>query len=108
MTKYYMAPIYIVDALKDIDPKNLTSISQVYKARSTHNTNKRGSLTKMQHLLGLIHKDKYMYWTRNKDFSNGIADIFWPQPDSMKLLNMFYLEFIFYCTYKTSRYFLYQ
>lgn len=31
-----------------------------YKTRSTYKTSKRGPSTKMKHLLGLIHDEKYM------------------------------------------------
>lgn len=41
MTKYNMASKYKVTIFKDIDPKNLTSVTHVYKAMSTHNANKR-------------------------------------------------------------------
>lgn len=100
MTKYHMAPQYIVPALKDKDPRNLTSVTQVYKTRATYNMSKRGSLTEMQMLLSLVCKKKYMCLTRNM---NVVADIFWTHPDSMKLLNMFHLVLIFYCTYKKNR-----
>ncbi|XP_050897839.1 uncharacterized protein LOC127104715 [Lathyrus oleraceus] len=103
MTKYNMAPRYIVAALKDRYPENLMGVTKIYKARSTYNVRKRGLLDEMQHLLSLIHEDKYMYWTRNMDFSNVIADIFWTHPDSVKLLNVFHPVLIFYCTYKTNR-----
>lgn len=55
MTKYNMTPKYIVVALKDKDPENFTSVTQVYKARSTYNMRKRGSSTKMQMLLREVH-----------------------------------------------------
>lgn len=61
MTKYYMLSRYIVCTLKDGDHDNLTSIVQIYKETSTYHTSKRGSLTKMQHLLKLINGKKYMY-----------------------------------------------
>lgn len=47
MTKYNMTPRYTFVALKDRDLENLMSVTQVYKARSTYNTSKRGSLTEM-------------------------------------------------------------
>ncbi|XP_058726885.1 uncharacterized protein LOC131598283 [Vicia villosa] len=77
MTKYNMTPRYIASALKDKDPKNLTSITQVYKARATYRLCKRGALTEMEMLLSLIHKEKYMCWSRNKEDSDIVADIFW-------------------------------
>lgn len=42
-----MAPKYIIAALKDRDPENLTSATQVYNARYTYKTSKRGSLTEI-------------------------------------------------------------
>lgn len=41
MTKYNMVPRYIVASLKDKDPENLTSVTQVYKVRTRYNTSKR-------------------------------------------------------------------
>ncbi|XP_058764158.1 uncharacterized protein LOC131637576 [Vicia villosa] len=84
-----MAPRYIVSALKDKDPENLTSITQIYKARATYKLGKRGALTEVQMLFSLIHQEKYMCWSRNKENSDIVADIFWKHPDSVKLLNMF-------------------
>ncbi|XP_050908484.1 uncharacterized protein LOC127122139 [Lathyrus oleraceus] len=50
-TKYNMTPRYIVFALKDKDPGNLTSVTQVYKARATYNASKRVKLLNMFHLV---------------------------------------------------------
>lgn len=97
-----MAPSYIVYALKDKDLGNLISVTQVYKAKATYDASKRGSLTEMQMLLSLIHREKYMCWTKNMEESNVVVDIFWTHPGSVKLLNMFHLVLIFYCTYKTN------
>ncbi|XP_058755819.1 uncharacterized protein LOC131629037 [Vicia villosa] len=36
-----MAPKYIISALKDKDPENLTTITQVYRARATYRLSKR-------------------------------------------------------------------
>lgn len=103
MTKYNMAPRYVISALKDKDLGNLISVTQVYKVRATYNASKRGSSKEMKMLLSLIYREKYMYWTRNKEDSNVIADIFWAHPDLVKLLNMFHLVLTFYCTCKTNR-----
>ncbi|XP_058742340.1 protein FAR1-RELATED SEQUENCE 5-like [Vicia villosa] len=104
MTEYNMTPRYVVSALKDKDPKNLTSITQIYRARATYRLGKRGAMTEMQMLLSLIHQEKYMCWSRNKENSYIVADIFWTHPDSVKLLNMFPQVLIFDCTYKINRY----
>lgn len=103
MTQYNMTPRYILAALKDKYPENLTSVTQVYKAKTTYNTSKRGPLTEMQMLSSLIHKEKYTCWTRNRENSNVVADIFWTHLDSVKLLSIFHLMLILDCTYKTNR-----
>lgn len=81
MTKYNTTQRYIVVALKDKGPENLTSVTPVYKARATYNASKRDPLTKMKMPLSLIHKEKYMCCTRNREYLNVVADIFWTHPD---------------------------
>ncbi|XP_058725673.1 uncharacterized protein LOC131596966 [Vicia villosa] len=77
MTKYNMA-------LRYKDSKNLTNVTQMYKARATYITGKIGSLIEMEMLLILVYKEKYMCWTINRDKSDVVADIFWTHPDSVK------------------------
>ena len=72
-----MAPSYIDSALKGKNLENLTSTTQIYKARATYRMNKRGAMTEIQMLLGLVHQEKYLYWSRNKDSSDMVVDIFW-------------------------------
>ena len=103
MTKYNMALWYIIYALKDKHPENFTSITQIYKARATYKMNKRGAMTEMKMLLGLVHQEKYLYWSRNKDNSDMEVDIFWTHADYVKLLDMFPMVLIFDCTYETNR-----
>ncbi|XP_050888704.1 uncharacterized protein LOC127093845 [Lathyrus oleraceus] len=55
MTKYNMAPRYIVYALKDKDPENFTRITQVYKARDIYNVSKRVKLLNMFHLVLIFY-----------------------------------------------------
>lgn len=47
-----------------------------------------------------MHDEKYMCWTRNREKSNVIADIFLTHLDSVKLLNTFHLVLIFDRAYK--------
>ncbi|XP_058733798.1 uncharacterized protein LOC131605466 [Vicia villosa] len=51
MTKYNMTQRYIVAALKDKDSENLTSVTQVYKARATYYTSITVKLLNMFHLV---------------------------------------------------------
>lgn len=54
----------------------LRSTTQVYKARSTHQTTIKGPFTKMKHLLKLIHDVKFMCWTKNIKESDVITHAF--------------------------------
>ncbi|XP_058734907.1 protein FAR1-RELATED SEQUENCE 5-like [Vicia villosa] len=58
----------------------------------------------MQQLLKLVDESGYVYWTRKKDESEVVRDIFWAHPESVKLLNMFPIILIMDCTYKTNKY----
>lgn len=44
----------------------------------------------IQHLMSLIHDVEYFCWLRIKEESDVVGDTFWIQPDSVKLMNMFY------------------
>lgn len=80
----------------------------MYKENLTYQFTIRGTLIKMQYLLILIHDEKYMCWTRNKEDSGVVTDIFLTHSDSMRLLNVFHLVLIFDYTDKTNRYMLPQ
>ncbi|XP_058776182.1 uncharacterized protein LOC131650494 [Vicia villosa] len=58
----------------------------------------------MQQLLKLVEESGYVYWSRKKDESEVVRDIFWAHPESVKLLNMFPIVLIMDCTYKTNKY----
>lgn len=81
MTKYNITLRYIVTALKKKDPRNLTSVTQVYKARSTYNMSKKCPLMEIKMLLIRIYGEKYMCWTRNMNDSNVVTNIFWTHCD---------------------------
>ncbi|XP_073226861.1 protein FAR-RED IMPAIRED RESPONSE 1-like [Cicer arietinum] len=104
MTKYKLAPRFILNALKERNKANLTIPSQIYKARSTYRSSLRGPYTEMQHLLKLIQQENYVYWTRRRENSDVLRDIFWTHTDCIKLLNTFHFVLICDSTYKTNRY----
>ncbi|XP_027189060.2 uncharacterized protein [Cicer arietinum] len=104
MTKYKLAPRFILNALKVRNETNVTIPSQIYKARSTYRSSLRGPYTEMQHLLKLIQQENYVHWTRRRENSDILRDIFWTHPDCIKLLNTFHFVLICDSTYKTNRY----
>src|ERR1051325_2608986 len=58
----------------------------------------------MQHLFKLVEESDYVYWSRKKDDSEVVRDIFWAHPESVKLLNMFPVVLIMDSTYKINKY----
>ena len=64
----------------------------------------RGPRTEIQHLLKLIEDAGYVYWSRKRDGSDIVRDIFWAHPDSIKLLNIFPIVLVMDSTYKTNKY----
>ncbi|CAK8542244.1 unnamed protein product [Lathyrus sativus] len=66
--------------------------------------NIRGPRSEIQHLFKLIEEAGYVYWSRKRDDSEVIRDIFWARPDSVKLLNIFPIVLVMNNTYKTNKY----
>lgn len=58
----------------------------------------------MQNLFKLIEDVGYVYWSRRRDNSDVVRDIFCAHPDSIKLLNIFPIVLAMYNTYKTNKY----
>jgi len=57
----------------------------------------------MQHLMYLLECDMYIHWHVMND-EEVVCNIFWTQPDVVKLLNAFNIVFFIDNTYKTNRY----
>ena len=104
LSKRHVPPRHILLSLKERDPENVTRITQIYKHKSKIQKNIRGPRTEMQQLFKLIEESNYVYWSRKKDESEVVRDIFWAHPDSVKLLNMFPIVLIMDSTYKTNKY----
>ncbi|XP_058749864.1 uncharacterized protein LOC131622860 [Vicia villosa] len=89
LTKRHVPPRHILLSLQERDPENVTRITQIYKHKSKIQKDIRGPRTEMQQLLKLVEESGYVYWSRKKDESEVVRDIFWAHPESVKLLNMF-------------------
>ncbi|KAI5395777.1 hypothetical protein KIW84_062092 [Lathyrus oleraceus] len=104
LTKRHVPPRHILLSLQDRDPENVTRITQVYKHKSVIQKEIRGPRSEIQHLFKLIEDAGYVYWSRKKDDSEVVREIFWAHPDSVKLLNIFLIVLIMDSTYKTNKY----
>ncbi|XP_058760194.1 uncharacterized protein LOC131633498 [Vicia villosa] len=104
LTKRHVPPRHVLISLQEGDPKNVTRITQIYKHRSVIEVEIRGPRNEIQHFLKLIEGANYVYWSRKRDDSKVVRDIFWAHPDSIKLLNLFPSVLIMDATYKTNKY----
>ncbi|KAI5392117.1 hypothetical protein KIW84_076780 [Lathyrus oleraceus] len=82
LTKRHVPPRHILLSLQDRDPENVTRITQVYKHKSVIQKEIRGPRSEIQHLFKLIEDAGYVYWSRKKDDSKVVREIFWAHPDS--------------------------
>ncbi|KAJ1423146.1 MULE transposase domain [Sesbania bispinosa] len=97
-------PRSILLTLKDHNVHNVTTIKQVYNARTAFRKSERGPRTELQHLMNLMERDKYLYWHRRAKTSDVVRDIMWAHPDAVNLLNLFHIALIVDTTYKTNKY----
>ncbi|KAJ1393023.1 OTU domain [Sesbania bispinosa] len=104
MTKNMVKPQSILLTLKDHNVHNVTTIKQIYNARTAFRKSERGPRTELQHLMNLMEHDNYLYWHRRAETSDVVRDIMWAHPDAVKLLNLFHIVLIIDTTYKTNKY----
>ncbi|XP_058732665.1 protein FAR1-RELATED SEQUENCE 5-like [Vicia villosa] len=104
LTKRHVPPRHILISLQERDPENITRITQIYKHTSVIEAEIRGPRSEIQHLLKLIEEANYVYWSRKRDDLVVVRDIFWANPDSVKLLSLFPSVLIMDATYKTTKY----
>ncbi|XP_057425864.1 uncharacterized protein LOC130719248 [Lotus japonicus] len=104
MTSTWTPPRQILAALKENNPGNLTTITQVYSCNKWFKKEERGPLTEMQHLMKKLVEAKYVHFERQQADSSEIRDLFLAHPDAVRLFNTFSHVVIMDCTYKTNRY----
>ena len=102
LTKSMVKPRNILLTLKKYNANSYTTIKQIYNARNAYRSSIRDSNTEMQQLMKLLEQDQYIHWLRLKD-EGVVRDIFWSDPDAVKLSNAYNLVFLIDNTYKTNR-----
>ncbi|KAL5190439.1 hypothetical protein HKD37_04G009876 [Glycine soja] len=96
LTKSMVKPRNILLTLKKYNANSYTTIKQICNARNAYCSSIRDSNTEMQQLMKLLEQDQL------KD-EGVVRDIFWSDPDAVKLSNAYNLVFLIDNTYKTNR-----
>jgi len=104
MTKSQVKPANILLTLKENKEDNVTTIKQLYNARYTYKQSLIGCRTKLQQLMMLLERNKYIHWSRCVEDSDVVSELFWTHPNAIKLLNAFNIVLLMESTYKTNRY----
>ncbi|XP_057450902.1 uncharacterized protein LOC130742815 isoform X2 [Lotus japonicus] len=104
MHKAWVAPRHMLLVLKEQNPDNLTTITQVYTQCKSIRKAAQGPLTEMQLLMKKLGEANYVHFERQEDDSSVIIDVSWAHPDVVKLFNTFPHVVIMDCTYKTNKY----
>jgi hypothetical protein len=80
MTKSLAVPGNIPMNLKGKNKKSLTTIKQVYNARTRWRKRIRGDKTEMQYLISKLEEHKYVYFTRVNNEDTTLEDISFAYP----------------------------
>jgi len=89
MTKSLAVPRNILTDLKEKNKESLTTIKQVYTARTRWRKGIRGDKTEIQYLISKLEEHKYIYFTRENSEDTALKDMFFAHPESVNMLNTF-------------------
>jgi len=104
MTKSLVVPRNILTYLKQKNKESLTTIKQVYNARTRWHKGIRSDKTNMQYLISKLEKHKYVYFTRENSEETTLEDIFFSHPKLINTLNTFPTVLVMNSIYKTNFY----
>ncbi|XP_057432620.1 protein FAR1-RELATED SEQUENCE 5-like [Lotus japonicus] len=104
MNNNWVPPRHMLATLKENNPGNLSTITQVYNRIKKVKELDRGPLTEMQYLLKKLAEANYVHFERHEEDSGVIMELFWAHPNAIKLFNTFPHVVIMDCTYKTKKF----
>jgi len=104
LTKSKVLPRNILLNLKSKRQDCITNIKQVYNERQQIWKSNRGDKTVLQYLISKLEEHNYVYFSRMRNESTTIEDIFWAHPTFVKLFNNFPTVLVMDSTYKTNMY----
>jgi len=99
-----MIPQNILTNLKQNNKEIVTTIKQGYNVRTRWCKGQRGDMTELQYLISKSKEHQYVYYTRCNSEETTLQDIFFADPESIKLLNTFPTVLVMDYTYKTNTY----
>ncbi|XP_058778673.1 protein FAR1-RELATED SEQUENCE 3-like [Vicia villosa] len=104
LSKIKVAPRNIFMDLKQKKPDSVSNIKQVYNKRYNLKVMKMGPRSEMQHLLKLLGDNQYVSSFRTCEDKVTVRNIFWTNPESIKLFSTFLTVLIIDSMYKTNKY----
>lgn len=104
MSKTLARPGEMLQALKQRDPRNCSTLKTVYNARDRYKVAEKARRSQMQQLLSKLSERKNKEWHRSCYETEIVKDLLWAHPVSIDLLHAFPRVLLMDCTYKTNRY----
>ncbi|XP_057443874.1 uncharacterized protein LOC130736031 [Lotus japonicus] len=104
MNNNWVPPRHMLATLKENNPGNLSTITQVYNRIKKVKELDRGPLTEMQYFLKKLAEANYVLFERHEEDSGVIMELFWAHPNAIKLFNTLPHVVIMDCTYKTNKF----
>ncbi|XVE89339.1 hypothetical protein DITRI_Ditri19aG0193900 [Diplodiscus trichospermus] len=104
MSKSMAKPKDILETLKQLDEKNMTTMKTIYNARQRYKLIEEAGRTQIQQLMKQLDECKYVEWHRSNESTGCVRDLFWAHPAGIELLHAFPSVLIMDGTSKNNRY----
>nr|KAJ0208461.1 hypothetical protein LSAT_V11C500230070 [Lactuca sativa] len=104
LLKKNVKPKDILSALKNLNPKNISTLKTIYNADEKLRRREREGKTQMQGVMEFLDQNGYVYYSRANVLTNKLEDLFFAHPISLEIWRAFPHVLLMDVTYKTNKY----
>ncbi|KAF9592576.1 hypothetical protein IFM89_016027, partial [Coptis chinensis] len=104
MSRVGVKPKEVMNAVKARDILNSSSMRQMYNARHRIRLDEMENRTQLQELGRLLRENGYVEYSKRREGSNEVCELFWTHPSSIQMAKTFNQNFLMDCTYRTNKY----
>ncbi|KAL7596923.1 hypothetical protein Lser_V15G30595 [Lactuca serriola] len=104
LLKKNVKPKDILSALKNLNPKNVSTLKTIYNADEKLRRREREGKTQMQGVMEFLDQNGYVYYSRANVLTNKLEDLFFAHPRSLEIWRAFPHVLLMDATYKTNKY----
>ena len=104
LIKSRVNPKEVLTTLKQRNKENKSTFSTIYNAQQKFRGTKTEGRSAMQQVMHLLYENGYIEWQNTNAENDEVLDLFWANPESIKLAKCFPTIMMLDCTYKTNRF----